>query len=228
MRFAPVFLVAVIGCSMPLPSEKPLGRGPLAPNPAAEETSGAAEAVASMVVEAGDGDAGATPFKASSVATAAPVASLSTADAGAKPAATKPASKSEIDSSARVDWAGEYVGRDREVKRLEGEPDEVAEDPHAKTNVRTRSDGKLDIVFVDSDKGTTLCTLEARPTGNTAEIVPGQSCSGWYAELVSLSHGRAVITGKQLTVDVEFPLDIEEEGEHERGSYAYHFEGTKK
>jgi len=131
----------------------------------------------------------------------------------------------------KSDFSGEYLGRDRETLRIEGGPEmTTGEDPNAKTRVRARADGNLEIVFVASNVDSELCKVEAKPSGNAASIRAGQLCKEWKEELGPLRNGHASFNGKQLTVDLEFDFEAsgDESDERIQGIWIYHFEGTKR
>ena len=231
-KLTPAGLVLGLGicmarCSPALPSDRPLGRGPLAFNQQpAEEKRAAPEAVAASAEGPGSSvpDAGAPASSA-----APPVTAALGADAGSGVSAAGAGASGDA-GPLKLDFSGEYVGRDKVVLRVRGAPDVTTnEDPNAKTRVRYRPDGNLDVIFVASDSGNELCSMEAKPSGSAASMKPGQVCSGWPDFTSPLIRGNASFNGKQLVVDLEFPIDDGEEGEERvEGIWMYHFEGTRR
>jgi hypothetical protein len=223
--WALVLGVGLARCSPALPSDKPLGRGPLALNQTpAEEKRAAPEAVSAKTDEPArsSSDAGSTGS-----GPAPPVASAVALDGGAAAAAAKTPLSGDA-GPGKADFSGEYLGRDREVLRLQGGPEvTMSEDANAKTRVRARADGNLDIIFIASNSGTELCRIEAKPTGNVASVRPGQSCKDWQEFIGPLRTGHVSFNGAQLIIDLEFDASIDDEEEHAEGVWIYHFEGTR-
>jgi hypothetical protein len=214
-------------CGMALPSERPLGRGPLALNQAPAEPKRAAPEVVSAGPEEPAG--GAEDAAAPSSGRSEPVVAVAAVADGGSAASAAQTPVAGDAGPAKLDFSGEYVGKDREVLRMDGAPElPMGEDANAKTRVRTRADGNLDIIFVASDTGAELCKLEAKPNGNVAALTRGQTCKSWQEFLGPLRSGGATFSGKQLVVDAEFEASMDDGEERLEGIWSYHFEGTRR
>lgn len=237
-RSGSVLAAALLGfatwtsCSGPLPSETPLGMGPLAH----AEASARAKAFAERDTDGG-ADA-ATP----STPTAPPAPTEPTIASGSGGASAFDAGTSEPAADAGpasakgktvVPYAGTYVGKDSSIYKLSGQPDASENDPNAKTKVEDRSDGGVTIIPIDSSNGKEICRLEATtkdPARKLFEVKRGQRCFEPEQGSVSgtISSGRARFDGAKLVLDLDLGLEINSPDGRVTGNLIYHFEGTRQ
>lgn len=210
------------GCGMPLPSETPLGAGPLARRPgqatppataARVETPPPPAQTATAIAPAVSADAGPPPTK------------LAQSDAGA-PGADAAPPKAE---APQIVFAGAYVGTDRATVKMPGGPPQTQNDPKARITVAESKPGLIAITLIDSTNGSTICTLSAKTQGNRADVAPGQACFGTGSPEVKsvVKSGTATVNGNRLTFDMLIEMELELEGRQAQGSIDYHFEGTR-
>ncbi len=211
-------------CGRGLPSLEPLGRGPLAeeePVRAALRSDrraprAAADAGAAASASAEGGDA---------APDAAPNAGAPRGDRERDAGAPEP-DAGTADTGAVI-LAGEYLGPDYAIHRIDGFPDQRDDDPGARTRVELGQGSALRVVIVNSDSGEPLCDLEATAEGVEASIRAGQSCvlQGDVA-YSTVRDGKAVFTGRRLVLDVMLDFEVRlEDGPHP-GETEYHFAGT--
>jgi hypothetical protein len=227
-----LLVLLVAACSTALPSEQPLGTGPLA----VKEQEAERARLAKLASEpSGDGASAeaepstpppSEPIAVAPTPTAEPTASVdagTTADAGKTPAAPAGAGK--------VDFAGEYSGKDKAVIRPAGLPEQVQDDPNAKTSVKNSPDGNIKITIVASNSGDPLCTLTAKPKGTTAALTAGEQCPEKLNPFFNgrVKSGLATLNGKQLVVELTFEFEIDlPPGGKVQGTIEYRFDGTRK
>src|SRR5688572_11875558 len=158
-----LLVLLVAACSTALPSEQPLGTGPLAVKEQEAERARLAKLASEPSVDGGSAEAEPStpppsePIAVAPAPTAEPTASV---DAGPPVDAGKAAAAA---GAAKVDFAGEYSGKDKAVIRAAGLPEQVQDDPNAKTSVKNTPDGNIKITIVASNSGDPLCTLTAKP-----------------------------------------------------------------
>lgn len=211
-------------CSASLPTQTPLGEGPMV----------AAEAkLAKMPVDAGKpdvvrGEPGDKPPEspespASPSIVSEPDASTTEPVAASSDSGTKPG-KDGGASAAAITYAGEYVGSDDTNTSIAGQT-QSEHDDKAKTRVEVRPSGELGFTFVSSSDGTDICTLTASVKGKDATFKAGQPCwaTGGGAS-GKLTKGSAKFDGKKVSIDMAFDLSIGPA----TGTLTYRFTGTRK
>jgi hypothetical protein len=234
---AALLLLGVAACASQLPSERPLGIGPLARmRPPAEPSGppvtmpGAAAPTMIETDDDDDGDGDDTREKlgsGSGSATEAPDAGIaSTKDAGAAPA---PSTPSSAPATGTVDFVGNYAGLDVSVYRVDGTQIREEKDPKALMSVK-KNGSRLAVVIVASNTGDPLCTLNGDQKGDTVTLASGQQCPEPRNPFLgaNVASGSAKLQGTKLTVDITFEANIDFEGEQHKGSVEYHFEGTRR
>ena len=233
IRNAVLFLtLGAASCSAQLPSETPLGLGPLARQPRAPEPSGAPVSMPGggpqMQFEDDDEDSTAvneTPSstkedKDESTADAGSV----TVDAGAVPTASTPASNAP---TATVDFTGDYSGKDVITRRLDGKQEPPEEDPNAKLSAKKSGD-TVSLTIVASNTGDPICTVKGEQKGDTVTVSPGQECPPESQFYGKLKRGQAKLQDKRLTLDMTFEISGNLGGKQVTGITDYHFEGTRR
>jgi hypothetical protein len=235
IRNAVLFLtLGAASCSAQLPSETPLGLGPLARRPRAPEPSGAPVSMPGsgpqMQFDGDDEDSTAeneTPSSTNddnddSTADAGTV----TVDAGAVATTSTPANNAP---AAALDFTGEYSGKDVSTFRVTGLGEQKEEDPNAKLSVKKTGDS-LTIILVASNTGDPLCTLKAEQKGDTATLPAGQECTEPQSPFSrgKLTRGQAKLSGKQITLDMLLEVKGEVGGKQFSAAIDYHFEGTRR
>lgn len=222
-----------VACSTPLPSEAPLGVGPLV---AAEQQSrqragdpadAGADAPEPRVAELPPPTPPAPPEVGS-----APTAGTSAMDAGAAPAAADAGPPGKPGPVATVKWAGLYTGKDTSRFAFAGAPEQVEDDPNAKTRVADRADGGVDLIPISSSDGKDICTVKATakdPARKEFDIAPAQRCfepdSGGMSGIVR--SGTARFDGKKLVIDLVLDLEVTAGDTPLKGTLKYHFEGAR-
>jgi len=221
-RWLPIALVACAqACATGLPSETPLGSGPLARADAAAVSSESLAVPDAGALEAGAALAAAKPEPPvppeSERADAGAASVKLTADAGA------------VAADSRAQFAGTYAGKDRAVIRMSGKPDQTEDDPKARISVAEQGSDAIAITLINTSDGKPICTLNARREGDRAEVAPGQSCFGGGPGASSMvKRGSATLAGKRLTVDLLIEMRLSVGGKDAAGSIDYHFEGTRE
>jgi len=165
-------------------------------------------------------------------------AAASDAAGAAAPDAEAPAMKRELDAGAaepdagQADagatiLAGEYLGPDYAIHRIDGLPDQRDDDPGARTRVELGQGAALRVVIVNSASGEPLCDLEATAAGAEASIHAGQSCLlQGDVTYSTVRDGKAVFTGRRLVLDLTLDFEVSlDDGPHP-GQTEYHFDGT--
>lgn len=214
-------LAGLGACSAQLPSEKPLGSGPLAGGYARPASLAGADAGAPLAEKPPE-----EPPAPPKVSPKAPPADAGahaelTADAGAGDGAAPP-------TASAVVFAGEYAGSDRATVNMADQAPQTQNDPKARVKIKDGARGHIAIALIDSKNGSTICTLDAKVTNDKAEVTPGQACFGDGPEVHSnVKRGTASLAGTRLTLDLFIELSVEAEGERLSGSIDYHFEGTR-
>lgn len=205
-------LALVAGCASSLPSNKPLGAGPLAerrspaePAAGAGRTHRTTHPSAPARVE--------TRLDASAPRDAAPAR-----DAGA--AETGPAEA----SASSVVFAGKYAGADKTSISLSGITMPPLTDQDAKLEVVLRSDGSLGFDMLDDSGKKVECSFVGHAKGSVVTFVAGQKCRQKRAR-TTLTSAKATVTGKQLVFDGAFELQVPSESL--TGTMTYHFEGSR-
>lgn len=222
-RWLPIALVACAqACATGLPSETPLGSGPLARTDAA-----AVSSESLSVRDAGALEAGAA---LSTSKTDPPPASPEAERADAATASAKlPADAGAAEAGARAQFAGTYAGKDRAVIRMSGKPEQVEDDPKARISVAEQGSDAIAITLINSSDGKPICTLNARREGDRAEVTPGQPCFASGPGVSStVQRGSATLAGKRLTVDLLIEMRLSMGGKDAAGSIDYHYEGTRE
>ncbi|MBK7586421.1 MAG: hypothetical protein IPI67_40310 [Myxococcales bacterium] len=216
----------LFACAPALPSETPLGEGPLAKaEHAAREKSEqanlakadsrSAEVEPSAAAESPpDTETPPPPPTAAPTAEAPPVA-------GEKP---QPGKKPTL----VVVYAGEYVGSDTSTYKFSG-AERSEKDDKAKTRV-SGAGPEISVTFIDSGNGSDICTLKAQMTGKTGSFAAGQKCWGTDGPGTgTLTRGSAQFDDKKLIIDADFQLQMGGEGDaNVSGQLHYRFEGTRK
>lgn len=216
--------VMAVACSASLPTDKPLGEGPMV----------AAEAkLAKMALDSGKPDvvrpeSGDNPSETPSEPTPPPVVASDLDASTSQPVAASDAGtnpgKDAGPSAAAITYAGEYVGSDDTNTSIAGQTQNEHDDK-AKTRVEVRPSGELAFTFVSSSDGTDICTLTATPKGKDATFPAGQPCwaTGGGAS-GKLKKGTAKFDGKKVTIDMVFDLQVGPA----TGTLTYKFTGTRK
>ncbi|MBN2195988.1 MAG: hypothetical protein JW751_24435 [Polyangiaceae bacterium] len=223
LALAASILAAAGACGPGLPSLEPLGRGPMAEEEPIRRGARSAQRGHRTSRDAGveaSPDTGSTD--AGVVSAASDAGCIDASDAGV--AANDSGDASEPGPAI---LAGEYLGPDYTIFRIDGHPEEREDDPHARTRVELERDATLSIVIVNSATGETICTLEAKAKGNEAVITPGQSCfAGGPITNASVRQGKAVFTGRRLVFDLMIDTEGEFEDGRREGEIEYHFDGV--
>lgn len=210
-------------CSASLPTDKPLGEGPMV----AAEAKLAKAKPDSGKPDVGQGEPGdnpETPVEPTPpVVASEPDASVAEPVAAATDAGAKPV-KDAGPSAAAITYAGEYIGSDDTNTSIAGQT-QSEHDDKAKTRVEVRPSGELAFTFVSSSDGTDICTLTATAKGKDATFPAGQPCwaTGGGAS-GKLKKGTAKFDGKKVTIDMSFDISIGPA----TGSLTYKFTGTRK
>jgi hypothetical protein len=236
LRLTALLLLGLGACASQLPSERPLGIGPLARARPPSEPSGSpvtmpGSATPTMIESDeddgdGDGDEDTTKRVSSATSDTAPDAGVtSMADAGAAPSSAP----SSAPATGTPDFVGEYAGRDRSIFRLDGAVVRQEDDPKALMSVKKSGTG-LAFVIVASNTGDPLCTLNATQKGDTVTLATGQQCPEPRSPFApgKVTSGKGKLQGKTLELDVLFEASIEVEGEQHKGGIDYHFDGTRR
>lgn len=133
---------------------------------------------------------------------------------------------------AVADLAGEYLGKDSSVYRLEGLPERREDDPNARTRVEAGDDDALTLVIVDSSSGNDLCAVEAKLKGRVARVEAGQTC--FDAENGPVSTTGKVASGKarfpaegRLILDLQLDFEMRAGDRAFSGKVKYHFDGKR-
>lgn len=223
----------LVACAGPLPSEVPLGKGPLFTAEAKQREKRAAERE-----EARANAPDAPPKTIAQAPKAQPKSTSSDAGAGGAPnaAATSSADPPKGDGAkppaTSVAYAGMYVGRDTSLYKLSGLPDRSETDANAKTRVEDRPDGGVFLIPVDSSNGKDICKLHATvksKSQKTFEINKGQRCfepeQGGVTGTVR--SGSAKLDSGKLVFDVVLAIEVNADSQV-NGSLDYHFEGTRQ
>lgn len=218
-----------VACSTPLPSEAPLGVGPLV---AAERQS--RQRADDAGAEADEPRAAAPPAEppAPPEEQPAPTASAPIEDAGAAPPAADAGPPVKPGPVATVKWAGLYTGKDTSRFAFAAAPEQVEDDPNAKTRVADRADGGVDLIPISSSDGKDICTVQAKPKDPARkefDIAPAQRCfepdSGGMSGIVR--SGTARFEGKKLVIDLVLDLEVTAGDMPLKGTLKYHFEGAR-
>lgn len=220
-RWLKVALVAYApACATSLPSETPLGSGPLAGASAGASQSAAAPAPP---------DASTTEERVAAASAAdASGAQSEPADAGTSTAERGPEAGA-AEAGVRAAIAGTYAGKDRAIIRMSGKPEQTEDDPKARITVAEQGSDAVGITLINSADGTPICTLKAKLQGDRGEVTPGQPCfaSGPGVKSV-VQRGSATFAGKRLTVDLLIEMSVSAAGQSATGTIDYHFEGTRQ
>ena len=235
LQFALLLTLGAVACSAQLPSETPLGIGPLA-RARPPEPSGAPVSLpgAGPQMQFEDDEEDSTNETESPISSTADRdkkdnaadAGVASADAAPTPSPGAPPSGAP---TAVLDFTGEYSGKDVSTFRIDGIGDQKEEDPKAKLSVKKSGDS-LTIVVVASNTGDPLCTLKAEQKGDTATLAAGQECVEPQSPFArgKLTRGQAKLQGKQITLDMSFEVKLDTGGRQLTGGIEYHFEGTKR
>jgi hypothetical protein len=196
-----------VACAVNLPTETPLGEGPLV----------AAEAkLAKMppdsgkpdVVQSGPEDKPPETPEAPTPPVASEIDASVSEPVAAADAGTKPGRGDAGSSAAAIIYAGEYLGSDDTNTKIAGQ-EQNEHDDKAKTRVEVRPSGELAFTFVSSSDGTDICTLTATAKGKDATFKAGQACwatgGGGGGKLTK---GTALFDGKKVSIDMAFDLRI--------------------
>jgi len=228
MRSARAWLLAVLflaRCSAQLPSERPLGSGPLARN---ELARAAPRASAAQALPKGE-SAGALQGQADAAAPLAAPApkEQATADAGSP---TEGLDAGVFNAPSTAMFAGDYLGSDRATVRLPGEDEQTQDDPKARLTITDRAANEITIALISSSDGTTICSLQAKTKQDRAEVSAGQTCFGTGDPTIKalVKSGTLRIFGKRVVFDMFIDLQKEMAAQRMNGSIDYHFEGTRR
>jgi hypothetical protein len=234
-QLALLMTLGAAACSAQLPSETPLGLGPLAKRPRAPEPSGAPVSLPGSGPQMqfeddeedstgeneqppsstdGDGDKGKD----------AADAGMAKADSAPTPAAGAPASNAP---TAALDFTGEYSGKDVITIRASGRELPPQEDPNAKMSVKKSGD-TVSLTIVASNTGDPICTVKGEQKGDTVTVTPGQECPPEAQFAGKLKRGLALLQDKRLTLDMSFEISGNVEGKQVTVVTDYHFEGTRR
>jgi hypothetical protein len=235
-RVTALLLVGLAACASQLPSETPLGIGPLARARPPSEPSGSPVTMPGTATptriesdeDDGDGDEDTTKGVSSAGPAEKPDAGIgSTADGGAAPAPS--GTPSSAPATGTPDFVGEYAGRDRSVFRLNGTEMRREDDPKALMSVKKSGSG-LAFVIVASNTGDPLCTLTATQKGDTATLNTGQTCQEPRSPFApgKVSSGQAKLQGKTLLLDITFEATLDLDGEKHNVVIEYHFDGPRR
>ncbi len=209
-------------CATSLPSETPLGSGPLAAASAAQPQS-------SERPPARDAGAAEAAVVASASAEAPPALTATERLDGGTSAAESLPEAGAAEAGPRSSFAGTYAGKDRAVIRMSGKPEQVEDDPKARITVVEQGNLAVSITLINSADGTPICTLNAKLQGDRAEVAPGQPCFASGPDATStVQRGSATFAGKRLTVDLSIAMRVSAGGQSATGSIDYHFEGTRQ
>jgi hypothetical protein len=209
----------IVACGRELPSSTPLGgilddgtQEGYTPDRRARESDagGVGEVADSKETDAGALDAA--------------VAKQEATDAGTTEAGSSDAGSAD----ASVKWAGEYVGSDLQVTRIQGRPDIRQPDDKARTRVEEKGSGRIALVIVNSLNGDTICSLNASTQGASASIDKGQNCFSAEEVDVTVESGSAELKGDHLVFDVKASLEGAVGDDKIEGSVDYHFDGKRK
>jgi hypothetical protein len=228
--------LGAVACSAQLPSETPLGLGPLAKRPRAPESSGAPVSLPGgggpqMQFEDDEEDSTAENERPPSSADGdgdkgkdGADAGLAKADAAPAPAAGAPATNAP---TAALDFTGEYSGKDVITRRLSGKELPPEEDSNAKMSVKKSGD-TVSLTIVASNTGDPICTVKGEQKGDTVTLTPGQECPPEAQFTGKLKRGQANLQDKRLTLDMSFEISGNVEGRQVTVVTDYHFEGTRR
>ena len=224
--------LALAGACSKLPSEAPLGKGPLAV--AEDKRIAQLEAGAPATADSGKdaSGAGATAKGAQSPAPAKP-AKPAEPDAAASASAAKRDAGSDAappPTGKALAWAGTYSGSDVSIYRMGALPERRENDPNAKTRVVDNSDGSVSLTAINSSNGQDICTLKATPKGASRtdfEVTPGQSCFGGGAVKGTIKSGSAVFSGNSLKLSLDAEIEVTSGPMQMTGSLEYQFTGTR-
>jgi len=229
MRSALAWLLAVLllaRCSAQLPSERPLGSGPLARDQLARAAPRAFAASTQPKGESPGAVQGQADAAAPLAASQAPK-EQATADAGS-PAEGLDAGL--FNATSLAVFAGDYLGSDRATVRMPGEAEQTQDDPKARLTITDRAANEITIMLIDSSNGTTICSLQAKTKQDQADVSAGQTCFGTGDPTIKalVKSGTLRIFGKRLVFDMFIDLQKEMAAQRMNGSIDYHFEGTRR
>lgn len=219
-------------CVSGLPSLEPLGAGPLAepePTETARRPPASPRRPTEIAVPAASDDPPSDAGTAAATSAVAATSAMAAASAVAAPgtdagAAVNPRDRTDTSSPILL---GEYRGPDTTILRLDGFPDRRDDDPNARTRVESAGERALRIVILNSATGETICELAAQSQGQTAAILPGQSCFAEGDEMTALTQsGEAVFTRREMVLDLRLELEVDFGDETAAGEIEYHFEGA--
>jgi hypothetical protein len=230
MRFDRSVLTALllVGCAPALPSETPLGEGPLAKKEAEARAKAETDAAAKQQPATVSTELAATePPPAIDAPPPPPGAEPEPPpqpDAAGKkePGNKEPGKK----PGAVVVYAGEYIGSDTSTYKMEGN-ERTEKDDKARTRVEG-SGPEISVTFIDSNTGKDICTIKGKTNGKNVSFAAGQKCWGDGPGMSgTLTSGSAKFEDKKLTIDMDFDLVMGEGQFRMTGQLHYHFEGTR-
>lgn len=238
-RLAALLLATLLAaaCAPALPSEKPLGVGPLALAEAGRLEKLEAEREARKKSARGAAQSDAPPPARPSAKRETPgddePKKTDAEEPKNEPGDKAEAGKKPDKAAAALKWAGLYVGSDTSVFKLPGVPERPQPDPNAKTRVEDKADGSVDLIAIDSSNGKDICTLNATPKGKDRkvfDITRGQKCFEGDDGAMSgtITKGTARFDGKKLVIDMSLDIEAGPEEMRMKGKLEYHFEGTKQ
>jgi hypothetical protein len=214
-----VAVLGIVVTCQELPSQRPLGTGPLA--------SHRQMVVRPARIASERADASQAASDAASVSIAKNADAGRSTDAGSDGAA-KVVQTQASDAAPAALFAGEYRGKDHQTIRVAGMPDESVDDPNARLTVEKRTNGTLGFTPYYSDTGKPVCTLSGKANANVASIDAGQSCFAMGPMKTTVKSGSARIEGDRLTLEVNMELEVTLPDATRRGSLEYRFEGRRK
>jgi hypothetical protein len=214
-----------VACASQLPSETPLGVGPLAGRDPGTKPAASAP---NLTPEPPPASSALALAESRSDAAHSPVSATSDAGVRAEPLRNEAGATPDVATQAA--FAGDYAGTDRATTRMAGMPPQTENDPKARITIADKTPGMIAITLVDSSNGSKICTLDAKTTGVRAEVAPGQVCFGANTPEVSsrVRTGSAVLAGTRLTFDMFIEIEFAIQGQRQTGSIEYHFEGNRR
>lgn len=226
----PVWVViatlVLLACAPVLPSETPLGEGPLAKKEAEARAKAEKARDASAKLSGRSSESAETPPPVEPPPSVEPPP----ASTGASAEPPKPETPGKKEPGKKpalvVVYAGEYVGSDTSAYKMQGNERSEKDD-----KARTRIEGtapEISVTFIDSGNGKDICTLKGKTNGKNVSFAAGQKCWGDGPGMSgTLTQGSAKFEDKKVTIDMDFDLVIGEGDMRMTGSLHYHFEGTR-
>lgn len=154
------------------------------------------------------------------------------ASASASPAASA-TPEANLPEASWEKLPGTYRGTDTLTIEVPGFPTRVEKDDKAKLVVASDDDHKDRFTFdiIDSQNGTSLCSVVGVAKKSRIEFEPAQSCLEEILGLpmtAKLESGSATLHDKTLTVDYEIQLELDSANGPQPGRIGYHFAGDRE